>query len=161
MKKLIAIAVVIFALTSCKKETPAPAPGPNEWIVGNWKMTDLEVSGTVNVAGNLLPLTGEGSNYQGGYTAKSDKTATFDFSCDIEVVVPVLGSFPFPYSETGTGTWRLEDNNKTLIVTTAAGTVKVYPLKVLTENIMIIEQDTLFDMMGFSGELNYEITMEK
>ena len=159
MKKFLLISVAFLALAACKKDEPAP--GPNEWIVANWKMTDLEVTGNVTIAGNQVPLTGEGSNYQGGYTANADKTANFDFSCDVEVVIPLVGSFPFPYSEKGTGTWRFEDNNRTLIVTTAAGTVKVYPLKVLTENIMIIEQDSTFDMGGFSGKLNFEVTMEK
>lgn len=160
MKKLIAFSAAILLLTACKKETPAP-PGPNEWIVGYWQMTDLEVSGNVTIGGNPLPLTGNGSNYTGGYQLNANKTANYDFSCDVELIIPVLGSFPLPFSQQGNGTWKLENSNKSLIVTDVNGQITTFPIKVLTENIMILEQDTVINMATVTGVINYEVTLEK
>ena len=163
MKRILLGLTIALAIVSCKKKTTTQTPdGPEQWIVGYWEMTDLEVSGSVDVGGNAVPLTGDGSNFVGGYQLNSDKTASYDFSCDLEIVIPVMGTFPIPFAQKGSGTWALKNSNKLLVVTnTTSGQVSEFPIKVITENIMILEQDSTFNMGGVSGTLNYEVTLEK
>ncbi len=160
MKKIIALSLSILVLAACKKREDQPS-GPDQFIVGYWEMTDLEVTGNLTVAGNPIPITGEGTNYSGGYNLKSDKTADYDASCDVVLNIPGIGQQSFPFERNGSGTWSLANNNTELRVVEGNGTTTIFPIKVLTENIMIVEQDSTFNMGAFSGSINYEVTLEK
>lgn len=160
MKKLIAFSAAILLFAGCKKDTPAP-PGPNEWIVGYWQMTDLDVTGSINVAGNALPIIGQGENFSGGFNLNANKTATYDAACDVALTIPGLPSQSVPYSMMGNGTWKLTNNATILEVLESTGQTTIFPIKVLTANIMIVEQDSTFNMAGVSGSLTYEVTLKK
>lgn len=161
MKNILIISVALLTVLACKKkEEPKPA-GPEQWAVGYWTMTDLEVSGNVDIAGTPIPLSGEGKNYVGGFQLNSNKTGSFDFSCDIDLIIPGIGTQTIPYAQSGSGTWTLINNNTELEIKETGGPTTIYPIKVITETIMILEQDSTFNMGGFSGTLNYEVTLKK
>jgi hypothetical protein len=159
MKKFLTLCLIAFTLLACKKKEETP-DGPAQWIVGYWMLNDLEVSGNITVAGTAIPVNGDGKNFAGGFNLKSDNSATYDASCDIELVIPGLGTQTIPFQQAGSGNWKLTTNNTKLEVTNGTSTT-VYPIKVLTNNIMILEQDSTFNMMGVSGTLNYEVTLMK
>ena len=75
--------------------------------------------------------------------------------------IPGIGQQNFPFERIGSGTWSLTNNNSELRVEESDGSVTIFPIKVLTENLMIVEQDSAFTFMGASGNLEYEVTLEK
>jgi hypothetical protein len=161
MRKLTLLLALFAVLLACKKEDKTAPPGPNEWLVGNWSITDLEVSGNIDFAGTVIPINGEGENFAGGFQFNNDKSAAFDATCDVLLNIPGLGQQTVPYGRVGTGTWKLTNNATILEVVESTGQTTIFPIKVLTANIMIVEQDSSFNMAGFSGSINYEVTLEK
>jgi len=160
MKKLIALSAALMLLAGCKKETPTP-PGPNEWIIGYWQMTDLDVTGSVTVAGTAVPIIGQGENFSGGFQLNSDKSASYDATCDVALTITGFPPQSVPYSKIGSGTWKLTNNATVLEVQESNGQTTIFPIKVLTANIMIVEQDSTLNMGGLSGSLTYQVTLEK
>lgn len=161
MKKLTYFFALTLVLLACKKEEDPTPAGPNEWIVGNWSMTDLEVAGNINLAGTAIPINGAGESFTGGYQFNSDKSTTFDAACDVVLNIPGIGEQTVPYGRVGSGTWKLTNNATVLEVIESNGQTTIFPIKVLTANILIVEQDSTFNMAGFSGTINYEVTLEK
>ncbi len=159
MKRILAIGLTLLVLAACKKREENT--GPDQIIVGYWAMTDLELTGSLSLAGQQIPITGEGENYSGGYNIKSDNTADYDAACDVLMNIPGIGPQSFPFERTGSGTWSLTNNSTELRVVEGNGTVTIFPIKVLTENVMIIEQDSTFNLMGAAGSIEYEVTLEK
>ena len=161
MKRIVIISLAIVTIMACKKKEEPTPPGPNEWIVGYWEMTDLEVSGNITVGTTGIPVNGEGENFSGGYQLNADKSASYDASCDVILNIPGIGQQTIPYSRMGTCTWKLTNNATVLEVVESNGQTTIFPIKVITANILIVEQDSTFNMGGFSGTINYEVTLEK
>jgi len=161
MKRFIIFSLSLLVLAACKKKDEPATPGPNDWIVGYWEMTDLGVTGNINAGGTTIPINGDGENFSGGYQLNADKTATYDASCDVVLNIPGIGQQTIPYSRMGSGTWKLTSNNTVLEVQENTGQTTIFPIKVLTANILIVEQDSTINMAGFSGTISYEVTLEK
>lgn len=161
MKKYVFALSLIAALAACKKDEPVAEEGPEDWIVGYWAMTDLDVSGSLTGGGLTIPITGSGENYQGGYQLNANYSADYDASCDINIVIPGAGTQSFPFVRAGVGTWKLTNNNTVLEVEESTGQTSVFPIKVITKSLMILEQDSVINMAGFSGNISYEVTLEK
>jgi hypothetical protein len=159
MKKIVTLVSALFVLLACEKKEENETQQPV--IVGFWEMTDLELSGQITILGQTIPVNGEGDKYAGGFDIRADNSTVYDASCDVIVNIPGIEPQNFPFERMGSGTWSLTNDNSELRIVESNGQTTIFPIKALTANIMIIEQDTSFSFMGNGATFEYEVTLEK
>ena len=150
------MATVLFA---CKKKNEDGGSGGNtDPLVGNWRIDEIDIEGSTDLGGTTINFTGEGENMTGGYNVKADGTMTYDVSYDLVLNLTPLPSQSIPVSQSGSGTWQ--EVNDELIIVDQNGTT-IYPIKVATANILILEQDTTINQGGIMADMELEITLRK
>ncbi len=157
MKKNLPLLLVVLVVFACKKKDDG-GPAAVDPLVGNWVIDEIDLTGSTVFSGTTINFTGEGANMVGGYNLKADGTMTYDTQYDLVINLTPLPSQTIPVDQSGSGTWKKEGNN--LIVTDQNGS-QVYPIKVVSGDVLILEQDTVFNQGGISADVELEITMRK
>ena len=158
MKKVLVLLLMAVVLFSCKKKNDDGGSAATDPLVGNWVIDEIDLTGNTNLGGTTINFTGEGQNMTGGYDVKADGTMTYDVSYDLVLNLTPLPPQTIPVTQSGSGTWKKENNN--LIINDQNGTT-VYPIKVVTADILILDQDTTINQGGVMADLELEITLRK
>lgn len=159
MKKLLTFLLVATVVFACKKDDDnGGGSATTDPLVGNWVIDEIDMTGSTDFGGTPISFTGEGQNMTGGYNVKADGTLTYDVSYDLVLNLTPLPPQTIPVAQAGSGTWKNENNK--LIITDQNGTT-IYPVKVATSNILILEQDTTINQSGILADLELEITLRK
>lgn len=158
MKKGVIILSVILVALACKKESEDGGGGapPADLVVGNWLLDELEFEGETDFMGTPIPISGEGKNITGGYNLNADGTMDYDYSCDLEISALQMS---LPFSASGSGTW--EKNGQEITLNDTQTGSQTYDIKAVTNNILILEQDTVINQGGVMAELELDITLRK
>lgn len=156
MKKLIALSLAALVFVACKKKDKEPEV---DNLVGQWNLTEINFTGFAELGGQTINLTGEGSDYSGGYNLKADGTMSYNTKYTLNVVVPIVGTFPFPVDVSGSGTWKRQGDEK-IIITDENGTQE-FPIKAEAAKVLILQQDTTLAAGGSPARLKLEITLRR
>lgn len=158
MKRTLIIALATLVIVACKKKDKT-GPEPDN-LVGQWNLTEINFTGTAELAGTPITFSGEGSDYQGGYNLKADGTMSYDTKYTLNAEVPIVGTIPFPVDVQGSGTWKRVGNER--IELTDENGIQNFPIKAEGPNVLILQQDTTLAAPGGSdARLKLEITLRR
>lgn len=157
MKKVMILALSVLFLAACKKKEKDGVKADS--LVGYWKLDEITFTGNTSFGGNNINFTGEGEDYEGGYYLNADGTMSYDTKYNLVANLTPLPPQSFPVDVSGSGTWKREGN--TAIILTDQNGTQTLPIKAETAAILILKQDSTYNLMGQAAKLKLEITLRK
>ncbi len=162
MKKLLIVAVAGLALASCKKE-----PTLADKLEGSWLVNDITASGTVNIPTiGVTPIVASDNTIAATslFTMVQEPNSV-NYAIDAELeVVAGAATIPFPWQQSGTGTWLAKSGNgvapDSVIITATDGTVTRYEVLSLLETSIRLRTTTDITTPA-EGTLNLEFSFAK
>ncbi len=162
MKKLLIVAVAGLALASCKKE-----PTLADKLEGSWLVNDITASGTVNIPTiGVTPIVASDKTIAATslFTMVQEPNSV-NYALDAELeVVAGAATIPFPWQQSGTGTWLAKSGNgvapDSVIITATDGTVTRYEVLSLLETSIRLRTTTDITTPA-EGTLNLEFSFAK
>ncbi|MEY4968487.1 MAG: hypothetical protein RLZZ261_258 [Bacteroidota bacterium] len=162
MKKLLLVAVAGLALASCKKE-----PTLADKLEGTWLVNDITAAGTVNIPTiGLTPIVASDKTISATslFTmVQEPNSVNYAIDAELEVVAGAL-TIPFPWQQSGTGTWLAKSGNgvapDSVIITATDGTVTRYEVLSILETAIRLRTTTDITTPA-EGTLNLEFSFAK
>ncbi len=162
MKKLLLVAVAGLALASCKKE-----PTLADKLEGTWLVNDITAAGTVNIPTiGLTPIVASDKTISATslFTmVQEPNSVNYAIDAELEVVAGAL-TIPFPWQQSGTGTWLAKSGNgvapDSVIITATDGTVTRYEVLSILEAAIRLRTTTDITTPA-EGTLNLEFSFAK
>ena len=162
MKKLLLVAVSALALASCKKEPTLAAK-----LEGTWLVNDITAAGTVNIPTiGLTPIVASDKTIAATslFTmVQEPNSVNYAIDAELEVVAGAL-TIPFPWQQSGTGTWLAKSGNgvapDSVIITATDGTITRYEVLSILETAIRLRTTTDITTPA-EGTLNLEFSFAK
>jgi len=157
-------ALIGFSLSSCRKDKDEVGGEDNtlrEYIIGDWKVDSVHVSGDYQSQSLNGEIVGTGFNVSGNWTFREDGTFYAQTKYNLSLVI---GGTPMGYGtvdETVEGNYVIKGPNRIEMTDDADGKVKVYTIRNRKNASFSAMNSVTFTEPDGSGVMNYEIGISR
>jgi len=161
MKKILAAALVLVTLASCKKD-----PTLADRLEGTWLVNDIIATGQISFGGQDIPIVANDKEISANsvFTLVQEPNSV-DYSVDATLTVSAGTSLDVPWSQNGSGTWVTIDGGgvapDSVHLVGTDGTITKYEVLSLLESTVRLRTQQVVDFQGQGVDMTIEFGFTK
>jgi hypothetical protein len=159
MKKLLlAMSIMAIAFSSCRK-TEEKDKSLSEYIIGDWNMHSIALSGNIESPFFSGPVSGTGSEVSGGWNFRENGTFRGRMKYKMTITVSGIPLGTEDEDEVIEGTYSVSGDDS--ISLTSDGETVNYKIRKRENSSFELTFSEVFDDMGATGNLNFVVGMRR
>ena len=161
MKKILALASVLIALASCKKD-----PTLADRLEGTWLVNDIIATGQISFGGQDIPIVANDKEIAAtSVFALVQEPNSVNYAVDATLSVSAGTSLDVPWAQSGSGTWLTIDGGgvapDSVHLVGTDGTVTKYEVLSLLESSVRLRTQQVVDFQGQGVDMTIEFGFTK